>query len=562
MVPAARRARRAAGAATTLAGLVNLVSALTPPLHGRLQQLLDLAPMVVPQTAAALVALLGVALLLLTRGILRGQRRAWGAALVVLFASALLHILKGVDVEEAAASLAVAAYLGVHRSAFSAPSDRLSAVRGLLGVTMVGSSALALAVCAIETFSRPRPSIADATVAGLDRLIGIASPVLADRLDDFLSPSLLAIGFGITAYAGWVLLRPVVVRHGTPDDLARARGIIAANGGDTLSYFALRDDKRWFFHGESVVAYAVINGVCLVSPDPAGPVGERVEVWSALRSFADSRGWSVAVLGATEAWLDVYRGSGMRDIYIGDEAIVDCATFSLEGGKAKGLRQAVNRIARYGYRVEFFDPAAVPAALRPRLRQLMTESRQGQAERGFSMTLGRMFDPDDRDLLLAVAFDVDDVPVALCQWVPAPTIDGYSLDVMRRSLGEHPNGLTDFVVVETIRRMQAEGRTALALNFATMRAVLAGEAGDGMGRRVQRWVLERFSESMQIDSLRRYNEKFSPTWHRRYAVYDAPEHFVAALTAVARAEAVTELPLVGRFLQPLGETKSALPTAR
>jgi lysylphosphatidylglycerol synthetase-like protein (DUF2156 family) len=562
MVPSARRARRVAGAATTLAGLVNLASALTPPLHGRLQQLLDLAPMVVPQTAAALVALLGVALLLLTRGILRGQRRAWVAALGLLFASALLHLLKGVDVEEAAASLAVATYLGVHRASFRAQSDRMSAVRGLLGVTMVGSSALALAVCAIETFSRPRLSIADATAAGLDRLVGIATPALSDRLNDFLSPSLLAVGFGITAYAGWVLLRPVVVRSGTPNELARAREIIAANGGDTLSYFALRDDKRWFFHGESVVAYAVINGVCLVSPDPAGPVAERAEVWSALRAFADERGWSVAVLGATEPWLDVYRASGMRDVYIGDEAIVDCATFSLEGGKAKGLRQAVNRIARHGYRVEFFDPAAVPADLRPRLRQLMTESRQGQAERGFSMTLGRMFDPDDRDLLLAVAFDVDDDPVALCQWVPAPTIDGYSLDVMRRSLGEHPNGLTDFVVVETIRRMQAEGRTALALNFATMRAVLAGEAGDGVGRRVQRWVLERFSESMQIDSLRRYNEKFSPTWHRRYAVYDAPEHFVAALTAVARAEAVTELPLVGRFLQPLGETKSALPTAR
>ena len=63
-------------------------------------------------------------------------------------------------------------------------------------------------------------------------------------------------------------------------------------------------------------------------------------------------------------------------------------------------------------------------------------------------------------------------------------------------------------------------------------------------------MLERLSDSVQIDSLRKYNEKFHPAWHRRYAVYDAPEHFMSALTAVARAEAVTELPLVGRFLQP------------
>ena len=51
----------------------------------------------------------------------------------------------------------------------------------------------------------------------------------------------------------------------------RARGIIEHHGGDTLDYFALRDDKSWFFTGESLVAYSVINGVMLVSPDPIGP---------------------------------------------------------------------------------------------------------------------------------------------------------------------------------------------------------------------------------------------------------------------------------------------------
>ena len=32
----------------------------------------------------------------------------------------------------------------------------------------------------------------------------------------------------------------------------------------------------------------------------------------------------------------------------------------------------------------------------------MTKSRRGDVERGFSMTLGRVFDPDDADLLLTV----------------------------------------------------------------------------------------------------------------------------------------------------------------
>jgi len=539
-----------AAAAIALAGMANLLSALTPPMHGRLGALRQLVPLLVPQAAAALVALLALALLFVTRGILRGQRRAWAVALGVLVVSAVLHVLKGVDVEEAFVSLVVATYLLAHRDAFGTPADRPSTWRGLVALVAGASSAIAFAIAAIEAFVKPRPPIGWALAAAAHTSVGYGAPGVPNRLEDFLAPSLLATGFGLTAYAGWLLLRPVVGHHAAAGDLERARGIIDRAGGDTLSYFALRDDKRWFFHGDSVVAYAVLNGVALVSPDPAGPLDERAAVWAAFHAFADRRGWSVAVLGATEDWLDVYRRAGMHGIYVGDEAVVDCTTFSLEGGRAKGLRQAVNRVTRHGYHVEFFDPTEVPAEIRPGLLDLMRESRQGEAERGFSMTLGRMFDPGDRGLLLAVCFDEAGLPVAFCQWVPAPAIDGYSLDVMRRSLGEHPNGLTDFVVVETIRRLRTQGRTGLALNFATMRAVLAGEAGDGWSARVTRWTLERLGESMQIDSLRRYNQKFDPVWHPRYAVYDAPEHFMSAVAAVARAESVSELPLVGRFLQP------------
>jgi lysylphosphatidylglycerol synthetase-like protein (DUF2156 family) len=290
--------------------------------------------------------------------------------------------------------------------------------------------------------------------------------------------------------------------------------------------------------------------VCLVSPDPIGPVAEREATWAAFYHFALEHGWSVAVMGATEEWLPVYRAAGMHDLYVGDEAIVDCTRFSLEGGKAKGLRQAVNRIARYGYRAEFFDPAHLDPELRAQLQTLMAESRRGDVERGFSMTLSRIFDPADRHLLLTVAFGPDGQPVAFCQWVPAPGIEGYSLDLMRRSVGEHPNGLLDFVVVETIRHLAQKGLRGLALNFATMRAVLAGETGTGPTQRVERWMLQRMSGSMQIDSLWKYNAKFSPEWKPRYAVYDSPQEIVAAALAVAKAESFWELPIVGRFLLP------------
>jgi lysylphosphatidylglycerol synthetase-like protein (DUF2156 family) len=245
----------------------------------------------------------------------------------------------------------------------------------------------------------------------------------------------------------------------------------------------------------------------------------------------------------------------MHDLYVGDEAVIDCHRFSLAGGNAKSLRQAVNRVARHGYRVEFVDPSRLDTELQRSLRAVMTRSRRGDVERGFSMTLGRVFLPEDQDLLMAVCFGPDGTPVAFCQYVPAPGIDGYSLDLMRRESltadgAPHPNGLLDFLVVETIRHLQATGRRGLGLNFATMRAVLAGEAGDGAAQRVERWLLRRMSDSMQIESLWRFNAKYDPDWCPRYAVYDAHENLLPAALAVARAESFWELPVIGRLFVP------------
>jgi lysylphosphatidylglycerol synthetase-like protein (DUF2156 family) len=444
-----------------VAGLIDIISAVTAPIRSRAHALHELLPLVVPQTATVLVAVAGVVLLLLARSLRLGKRRAWVLALALLAGSAVLHLIKGIDVEEAVSVVLAAGYLVHHRAAF--PAARR-----------------------------------------------------ARRADPDHPPQ-------------------------------RAFDIVRAYGGGTLDYFALRADKEHFICGDTLVAYAVFGDVCLVSPDPVGPAAERNAAWAEFRRFADGNGWLIAVLGAGEESLATYRAAGMRTLYMGDEAVVDVRSFTLEGGRMKGLRHVVNRMTRHGYRVEFFDPAFAAPELTSHLQSIMTKSRRGDAERGFSMTLGRAFDPADRGLLLAVAFDSSDRAVAFCQFVPAPAIDGYSLDLMRRDAGDHPNGLLDFIVLATIRRLREQGRGGLALNFASFRAVIAGEAGDSFGRRLQRWFLLRMSDSMQIESLWRFNEKYGPTWTPRYAVYDSPEHFVPAAVAVARAESFWELPVVGRF---------------
>jgi len=331
----------------------------------------------------------------------------------------------------------------------------------------------------------------------------------------------------------------------------RARSIIDRYGGDTLDYFALRDDKSWLFSGNTLIAYTVINRVMLVSPDPIGPVGERLDAWTDAMDLADTNGWYICVLAASASWLPVYRAAGLTGVYMGDEAIVDCQAFSLKGKSMKSLRGAYNRVSKAGYHVTILDPLDASEELRRQLEDLATQTRQGEAERGFSMTLSRIFDPRDTGLLLAVCTGPDGTPVAFNQYIPASHINGYSLDLMRRTSNPGaPNGLTDYVIIETINWMAQRGLTGLGLNFAVMRAVIAGETGTGPWQTAEKAVFHRFSDSMQIESLWNFNKKYDPEWRPRYSVADDRSHLPRAGLAIARAESVSELPLIGRFMKP------------
>lgn len=549
------RVRRVAAWAVAAVAVLSLLSALTTPLRGRLTALLGALPVEVPQAAAATVVFASTALLLLAWGLRRGRRLAWTATVLLLAATAVLHMLKGIDVEEALLAAAVAGWLLWHRSAFPTRPDSRQ-VR-LATVALLGGGLLVVAVSAVLVLVAGERGVAGQTaraVAG--RLIGDRVTPLPSTMP-LLAPALYAAGLSLLLLVGWLLVRPRL--HRAPSeaehlaDLDRARRIVAEHGGDTLAYFALREDKSWFFTGDCVVAYAVRDGVCLVSPDPVGPPEQWASAWAEFTAFTDEHGWPISVVGAGAGWLPIYRASGLRPVYLGDEAIVDCGAFTLDGRAMKGLRGAWNRVHRAGYTVRFYDPAALPGELAAQLRALMTQSRRGEVERGFSMTLSRLFDPRDTGLLLAVAHGPDGRAGGFCHWIPAADISGWSLDVMRRGTAEDlPNGLTDFIIVETIQQLRAWGAWGLGLNFAVMRQVLAGERGSerygGRLSDLQRRLLHRFSDTMQIESLWRYNEKYRPLWRPRYLVLSGLGNAPVQGLAVADAEGVAELPVIGRLL--------------
>ncbi|WP_421743396.1 bifunctional lysylphosphatidylglycerol flippase/synthetase MprF [Cellulomonas sp.] len=536
------RVRVVASRVVLVLAILGLLSAVVHPLWKRMGFVRDLVPGLVEHTARPTLVLMSVVLLLTARGLRRGHRLAWIATIVALVLSAVLHLAKGPDILAAVVVAVCAGWLASRGTAFPVLPTRHAVRQAVVGL-------VAAAACLV------------ALLAALVVWVVVADPSDADieRLGRFLAPVTYLLAVGGLAALLWSLLSPRRPQRLSPQDhleeRERARLVVQEHGGGTLDYFALRDDKDWFFTGRSVVAHSVRGGVCLVSPDPIGPPEEKVLAWAEFLDHADDFGWSVAVIGAAADWLPEYESSGLRTVYLGDEAIVDCPTFTLEGRSHKSLRQAVNRIDRAGYVTTFHDPAALDGELRAMIEAMSEESRQGDVERGFSMTLSRLFQPADTGLMLSVTRDPAGRVDAFCQWVPATDIGGWSLDVMRRRTDTEglPNGLIDATIVATITHLAGRGERGLGLNFAMMREVLEGDpqAGSRMDA-LARPILQRLSQGTQMGTLSTFNEKFDPGWVPRYVVLDSVEFVATQALVLAGAEGVTEIPVIGRFLGSIG----------
>ncbi|MEU5535903.1 phosphatidylglycerol lysyltransferase domain-containing protein [Streptomyces sp. NPDC020362] len=337
----------------------------------------------------------------------------------------------------------------------------------------------------------------------------------------------------------------------TEDDEKRLRVLLERHGErDSLGYFALRREKSvvWSPTGKAAVAYRVVGGVSLASADPLGDP----EAWpgAIVPWLAEARvhGWIPAVMGAGEEAGTVYARHGLDALELGDEAIVEVAEFTLEGRAMRTVRQAYNRVKRAGYEVRIRRHEDIPAGEMAYLIERADDWRDGATERGFSMALGRLGDPEDGRCVMLECTDADGRLRALLSFVPWGP-HGLSLDLMRRDR-DSENGLMEFMVIELLRRAQEIKITQVSLNFAVFRSVFERGARLGAGPVLRLWrsLLSFFSRWWQIESLYRANAKYRPIWEPRFLLFEKSADLPRIGLAAARAEGFLEAPGLPKWL--------------
>jgi len=552
---AGRRSRAPAvvGALTYLVGVADILTGMGLGWLHRLHPLTDLLPGAVAAASAATVVA-GILLLLLAHALRRRKRRAWRAAVALLALSVGLHAVKLEPVQEVM-SLAVLTALVLYRAEFRAlgdPRTRWRAVRVFLVLAAASLVVGGLMVTLLRSHvvGGP-PSFSSMSEEVLTGLVGFNGPLLyrPPRLNDLNDFVLSALGLMTALTTIYLALRAPEPRPELTDaDEAAMRGLLDRSP-DSLGYFNLRRDKSvvWSESGKAAIAYRVVSGVMLASGDPLGDP----EAWpGAITSFlgeAERHAWTPAVIGCSERAGNIWcRVSGFSALELGDEAVVDVAEFSLEGRPMRNVRQMVKRIERAGYTTEVMRAGAVSEGERRRALVDADAWRGTETERGFSMALGRLMDPDDPDCVFVVARQ-DGVMRAFLQFVPWGD-DGMSLDLMRRDRDAEA-GVNELLIANTLRSCPELGVKRVSLNFAAFRSTLERGERLGAGPSVRMWrqVLVFASRWFQIESLYRFNAKFQPTWAPRFIVYPATRDLPRIVVAALEAEAFLTWPRLRRL---------------
>lgn len=420
----------------------------------------------------------------------------------------------------AAASLAYAPQAPVRAAGTSIEASRLHPLVAT-GPWSLGVAAVLLAVAAGARRRRREAWLLGLALLGVLTVLDVLHerPALTVAAPVAGAWSLVAMRRMLVAEPYRRLLRSFMLP--TPEALACTEALVRAHGCDAMAPFKLRTDVGHLFAParDAVLAFRVENGALLVSGDPVGTASGERAVLELARDLAGHAGLSFGVTTASVRMADLLRDEfGMLPIYMGCEAVVPTAGFSLQGGRIKKVRQAHRRVQSAGFALVRCRGAALTGAQRAALRELYAATRAGE-EQSFAMAPESIEAPGLEDAEFVMAQHAASGEIAgVMVFVPLAGRSMWSLALQLRDPAS-PNGVIDALVVHALQEAQAEGVEAISLNFAAARRYLH-EKVRGFWPHVARLLARLATRWTQIDDLRAHNEKFSPTWEQRFLVVD------------------------------------------
>lgn len=570
---------RMVAALTALMGIINVISGTTPALRERLDWLAYFAPLSISHGGHFASVLTGFALILLALRLWHRKRNAFWLTLGVLLLSVLVHLLKGLDVEEATVAFVFALFLFSQRSHFYAVSDPPSIRHGLR--VLITSVLFTLAYGMIGFYLLDRHfqtpyNLDEALNQTLDLLTKFPPQELQPitEFGRFFIRSIYAIGILTIGFGLFSLFEPIIYRvPATIAEQRRARAIVERHGRTSLARLTLLPDKLFHFTpGGSVIAYAIHRRTAIALGDPIGPQEDLLNAILDFQQFAKKNDWQIAFFQTQPMFLELYQKCGFESLLIGHEGVVDLQRSSVENSFGKSVRSSVDRLKRLGYRTQLHRPP-LNDLLVDELQSISDEwlTKRQDTEKRFAF--GWFDEGYIRAGAIFAVHTADNSIVAFASLLPEYQRNEIGIDLLRyRELSQpvtpsQKNGAAshsaeaaqdtmNLLLVSLLQWAKEQGYDSFNLGMSafpdtdTPDLPSASAAGVNTGN---------FTQFYTFRGMHEFQKKIQTTWQPRYLVYadvaNLPKLMVALNHAISG-----EAAMVGFLRGTVGRVRATIPT--
>jgi phosphatidylglycerol lysyltransferase len=485
-----------------LSGTVLLFSAALAPEIERLQSLREWLPLFVVESSHLIGSIIGVALLLVARGLLRRLSAAWLLTEILLLAGAAASLLKGLDWDEALVLVAMALVLYVFRASFyrGGPVSALRVSPGWLAMAL--SACMAAAWLGFFNY----------------RHVDYAQELWWQFAWSGGAPRFLRAMVVVAAVLVWaavdLFMRRAFDAKFVPDPVSDDIRALVAASPLTQTNVALLGDKKFLMSSDRAgfLMYGHTGRSWITMGDPVGAGTAAPDLIWAFRELADRAGGNAVYYAVGQTYLPIYIDMGLSILKIGEVARVELSSFTFEGSKRGDFRRADRRVDREGMSFAIVPKAEVPSHMGA-LRRVSDEWLRIKSGHEKAFSLGNFSDAYMAEFDCAVLSAGEEIVAFANIWRSAGKNE-ISVDLMRH-LPDRGNFLMDALFA----RLLLYGRDSGYRWFNLGAAPLAGLADHPLASSWSRigTLLYRHAEDFYgFEGLKAFKQKFDPVWTPQY----------------------------------------------
>ena len=505
-------------------GIVNIISVVTPPIHQRLHLLREYIPLTTIHASNLMVLFIGLSLLITSAFLFRGLRNAWTIALILSIFSLVGHLTKALDYEEAIVAAITVIVLISTASQYRIRSSN-KWMRAGLKTALISFAAVLLFGFVSFYFIDVRHFGADFTWQQ-SLLHTFKSFLLVE--DANLNPVtrfghefvwvIRGLGFLTWFFLLFTIIKPHLKEQTVSENYKeKAKFLLSQFGDSAMDYYKLYKDKLYFFSDvhDAFLAYRISNGFAIVLEEPVCAEEYKTDVIAEFDKHCRKMGLKPAFYRVDENSIPWFNEVRKQKLIIGQEAILEINSFSLEGKDKKSFRNGISSLQKKGYTIAVHI-APHTEALLFQLKNVSDDWLENfnKEERIFSQG---MFDEKElqQQDIITLSDSAGDIK-AFLNIIPDYAEDECTYDLIRKT-NDAPSAAMDALIIQLIEYAKEHKQLYLNLGLVPMTGI---EQPGNAAEQIIKLAAAKIKRFQHYKGLRVFKEKYATLWENKYLVYD------------------------------------------